>query len=281
MSLRILVWMQVGGLPDGTTRLISINHLRVLGLAIPVLFMAVVGVIGLRLECVTIDVLHAVDQGFASDVIGNILWYLACIRKVFGNYVQAKCVAMLQDHLSAWYKRTKCKDRLRGKLGVEDLRKQGEYPKLRAKAAATRHLAPYVKDLITEFCTDDIHEKRMKRLIELLCQFYEILNSESMFLSDRSRELLPQIGQRAAELYTLLSKHFLKAGHGRLFKITPKLHLWEHLTEDQMISVLNARYFWTYADEDLVGAFVEIAESVHAKTMSISCLFKWLHLFFD
>ena len=119
----------------------------------------------------------------------------------------------------------------------------------------------------------------MKRLIELLCQFYDILNSESMFYSDVAKELLPKIGQWAAELYTMLSEHVLIVGHGRLFKITPKLHLWEHLTEDQMLSGMNAKYFWTYADEDLVRAFIEIAESVHAKTMSISCLFKWLHLF--
>jgi hypothetical protein len=137
-------------------------------MAVPILFLIVVG---LRLECVTIDVLHAVDQGFASHVIGNILWYLACIRKIFGNFTQAECVKELNQHLVAWYKRVKCKNRLRGELTVDDLRKSGEYPKLRAKAAATRHLAPYVNELMTEFCTDDIHERRMKRLIEIQCQF--------------------------------------------------------------------------------------------------------------
>ena len=255
-----------------------LEHLRVLGMAVPVLFLFV---IGLRLECVTIDVLHAIDQGFGSHVLGNLLWYLACIRKVFGNCTQAECVKNLNRHIQAWYKKTKCPNRIRGDLSVEDLRKTGGYPKLRAKAAATRHLAPYVKELMTEFCTDDINERRMKRLIEILCQFYSILEQESMFLSAVSMEILPKIGQRGAELYTMLAEHFSEAGQGRMFKPTPKLHLWEHLTEHQMISIGNARYFWTYSDEDLVGAFVEIAESVHAKSLSISCLFKWLHLYFD
>jgi hypothetical protein len=102
-----------------------------------------------------------------------------------------------------------------------------------------------------------------------------------MFFSESAKEIMPVIGQRAAELYTMLSEHFLDAGKGRMFKPTPKLHLWEHLTEHQIISIGNARYFWTYPDEDLVGSFIEIAQSVHPKSLSISCLFKWLHLFFD
>ena len=198
-----------------------LRHLRMLGMAVPVLLLCV---IGLRLECVTIDVLHAIDQGFGSHVIGNLLWYLACIRKVFGNCSQADCIKKLNQHMISWYKRTKCPNRIRGELKTEDLRKSGDYPKLRAKAAATRHLAPYVQELMTQFCTDDINERRMKRLIEILCQFYNILQEESMFLSASSKEVLPIIGQRAAELYTMLSEHFLEAGL-RLFKPTPKLHL--------------------------------------------------------
>ena len=54
---------------------------RAAGLAIPMLFL----VIGFRLECVNIDVLHTVDQGIDSHNIGSIMWYFAIIRCVFGG----------------------------------------------------------------------------------------------------------------------------------------------------------------------------------------------------
>ena len=37
------------------------------------------------------------------------------------------------------------------------------------------------------------------------------------------------------------------------------------------------RYFWCYADEDLIGKLVEVAETVHPMTLAVSTLFKWLH----
>ena len=46
------------------------TFLRTSGLTIPVLF---THLIGFRLDCVMIDVLHTVDQGVASHVIGNVL----------------------------------------------------------------------------------------------------------------------------------------------------------------------------------------------------------------
>ena len=66
----------------------------------------------------------------------------------------------------------------------------------------------------------------------------------------------------------------------KLFKMTPKLHLFIHLCE-QAVLLGKPRFYWTYADEDLVGQFIEIAETVHPTTMAITALFKWLHLLFD
>ena len=65
-----------------------------------------------------------------------------------------------------------------------------------------------------------------------------------------------------------------------LFKMTPKLHLWEHLCEYQALTYGNPRYYWTYSDEDLVGNMIDIAETCHVRTMAVTVLFKWLHLYF-
>ena len=49
----------------------------------------------------------------------------------------------------------------------------------------------------------------------------------------------------------------------RLWKVTPKLHLFSHLCEWQSVSLGNPRFYWCYSDEDMVGQLVEVAESCH------------------
>ena len=51
------------------------------GMAVPALLLLV---IGMRLECITVDPLHAVDQGIGSHIIANILWYLVVVKRVLG-----------------------------------------------------------------------------------------------------------------------------------------------------------------------------------------------------
>lgn len=81
-------------------------------------------------------------------------------------------------------------------------------------------------------------------------------------------------------LYSVLAQSALQA-HQKLWKVTPKLHIFVHLCEWQAPALGNPRYFWTYADEDLVGLLVDIAETCHPNTLPMNGLFKWLHLAFD
>ena len=119
-----------------------------------------------------------------------------------------------------------------------------------------------------------------KLLCKLLCRFYETLDSQPQLLDESARAELPMLGQQFAELYALLAKSAMEA-RAKLWKTNPKLHMWEHLTEHQAIQRGNPRYYWCYADEDLVGRMVEVAKSVHPKTLACSVLFKWLHVSFD
>jgi len=57
------------------------------GLAVPVLLLSVVG---LRLENIMIDVLHAVDLGVTAHVVANVLWILAIVRGVLGGKTYAE-----------------------------------------------------------------------------------------------------------------------------------------------------------------------------------------------
>ena len=94
-----------------------------------------------------IDTLHTVDQGVASHIIANVMWLFAVVRGVFGGATQDERVKKLMAHMNEWYRSSQPSSRLKGKLTVERVRTSGQWPKLKAKAAATRHLAVYALSL--------------------------------------------------------------------------------------------------------------------------------------
>jgi len=94
-----------------------------------------------------VDALHTVDQGVASHLIANVLWLFGVVRKVFGGATQAEQVEKLYAHMNQWYKDTNPSSKIKGKQTVERLRTQGGWPKLKAKAAPTRHMAAYALHL--------------------------------------------------------------------------------------------------------------------------------------
>ena len=132
-------------------------HLRALGLAIPALLVCI---IGFRLECVMVDTLHTVDQGVASHIIGNVFWLIAVKRRAFGGASQDEQIKNLDKHMRQWYKDTKAESTVQGKLTKERVRTSKKWPKLKAKAAATRHLSAYVVFLMDTYGTDEDEQER-------------------------------------------------------------------------------------------------------------------------
>ena len=65
-------------------------YLHATGRALPVMFRPGCGVIGLRLSNVMVDVLHTIDQGVASHIIANTIWYYAILVAVFGGATYAE-----------------------------------------------------------------------------------------------------------------------------------------------------------------------------------------------
>ena len=65
----------------------------------------VVDAIGFRLDCVLIDILHAVDQGVASHVIDGVLCLLVLWREVFGGGNQEEALKILSTHMKDWHRR--------------------------------------------------------------------------------------------------------------------------------------------------------------------------------
>ena len=76
-------------------------HMHALGLSLPLLLLLV---IGLRLECISIDSLHALGLGFSAHVIGNTLWETVT-RHCWGKPTQESNTTELEKDLKDWSKK--------------------------------------------------------------------------------------------------------------------------------------------------------------------------------
>ena len=81
------------------------------GRQIPVLMRA----LGFRLELIKIDVLHAVDQGVASHIAGNVTW-VGTRKKFWSRGNQAANIDGLGAALAAYYKEHKNTSLIQGEL---------------------------------------------------------------------------------------------------------------------------------------------------------------------
>ena len=223
-----------------------------------------------------IDVLHTCDQGVASHVIGNVL-HECCELKVFapGGTLEQN-VAALDTSMAAWYKANRVTSKVQGKLTKEGIRASGQWPKLKAKAAATRHLAPFALQLAQAHLG-----ARQRAICQLLCEFYSLLDTQGMFLDDAAKDRFPKLGFRLCGLFAQQAAEAYAAGR-KQWKMSPKVHLLLHLLEWQAPSTgINPRFFWVYADEDMVGLMVEVAQSCHPTTMPATAMTKWLQFAFE
>ena len=178
-----------------------------------------------------VDTLHTVDLGVASHIVGNVFWLYAVSRRVFGpGGTQEMAIQALNRHMKEWYKTTRATvtSRLQGNLSADRVRTSGGWPKLKAKAAATRHLASYALFLVQTFGTDE--DREVLAVCQLLCRFYQILSDEPMFLSASAKTEIARVGFRLANIYSVLSRRALDA-RIKMWKLTPKLHLFVHLCE--------------------------------------------------
>jgi hypothetical protein len=258
------------------------RHLNDNGLPIPILLHPTRGVIGLRLELVMVDILHCLDLGVASSLVGSALWFFVIIKSCLGGGPMAQKAKRLHTNLRQWYNKTRCQYRLQGELTVERLRKKpSEWVKLRAKGAQTRRLAFYALELALMHASDDVVDNTIVECLRLLVRVYQIMENESQFLAATAKEELRHVGDGLGMAYSSLATHFLNLNPPvKLFKTAPKLHMLQHLLIYQASEWGNPRFYHTYPDEDLVGAFVEICNTVHPNTMAVTALYKWLILFF-
>jgi hypothetical protein len=228
---------------------------------------------------VVIDVLHCVDQGLSCHVVANTFVEVMNESADWGT-TQAQRCASLDADLRKWYKTDKRAMHVQGKLTWERIQADGDWPRLKAKAAAVRHVARYSHHLSILYDDGSAHAKRRRAVNQLLCRFYEIIDSEGRYLSVEAKLEIAEVGRLLLTIYTQLSEEAVAAMR-RAWKETPKFHLFQHLCEVQCAGVGNPKFYWVYADEDLQRIMKAVALSCHSLNLAPMVLYKWLVLHFD
>ena len=182
--------------------------------------------------------------------------------------------------MKEWSKRNKVSSRIQEHLHKERIRSTTEtgYPKLKAKGAQTRQLMPYALALAQRFqrlapSPFATHDLLIVGVCKLCCDLYDIWMSSGRFFTDAVKRKIVVIGNQLPIMYQRLYAEAYHTGV-KMWKMTPLLLY-------QCLEWGNPLYYWCYADESLVGDMVEIAQSCHMSTLTVTALVKWLVVAFD
>ena len=218
-----------------------------------------------------IDVLHCVDLGIASHIVGNIIW-IVCQKYVYASTILAG-IKKIDEILTQWQKDNKVQNKFKGHLTPGRVRTTKIWPKLKSKAAPMHPIAKFALMLAEEHLDNNVI-----LIASLLVKFYVLLDENGLFLNDFAKKDIRKVGSKLCCTYAKLAANAVAKGE-RLWKATPKLHMFQHLCEWE-IDMGNPRFVWCYADEDLVGQMIKVGESCHPRTLGVASMFKWLTLVF-
>ena len=228
---------------------------------------------GLIIDCIMIDVLHTVDLGIFAHAMANILWEVIAL-KPFGTTIEAN-VDGIKKRLDTYYSEHRVHNKWRGKFKVEKIKTSADWPKLKTQAAVVRDMAGFCTQLAIEFLS-----RKHLWLCQLMSRFYDLLDDEPVFLSATATDEVKKLGSSFCNLYAEFASQAFDAGI-KGWKTSPKLHMFQHLCEWVAPEMGNPRYFWCYADEDMVGKMISAAKSCHPRTLHLMAVWKWLLGYFE
>ena len=123
------------------------------------------------------------------------------------------------------------------------------------KAAALRHLMPFIELLADTYLTASVEHGRIRRLVASMNAIYDSLYSTGMFFTP---DELAVFQTRIARLgkYWMACNADALAKDSLRFGVIPKVHYQTHLA--QQARLINPRYVQVYAEESLVGKITSI-----------------------
>ena len=216
----------------------------------------------------TVDVLHCVDLGIFAHVVANIFWEIMGLN-LHGTTQEVNCKG-IDKAMRQFQKKTKTKNLFRGEMKVETIRTSGGWPKLKCKGACVHSVVPFALQL----AEDHLSPKHIG-LCKMMVRFYEILDSQPLWMAADARVEISKLGQVFCDTYVSFASEAFDA-QIRMWKGSPKLHAFQHLCEWQAVELGNPRAWWCYSDEDMVGRMVTAAQSCHPSTMALVTTWKWL-----
>ena len=268
----LLCWTKSGWRGTIVDHFEYLASLRAAGTDIPTLFK----IHTLFLEGVALDVLHVLDQGVSSHIIGNICTEI--MQEYLGSN-QKDQIDALQKDLDAWYSANPGVSKIQGKLSWARIKTSADWPKLKVKGAATRQLSEWALSLCQRYSSNSLHDQRRTGICKCLHGFYSTIRDEPRSMSRAAKAELITISRILVGLYINLADEALSRSV-RLWKMTGKVHLFQHLCEIQA-QFCNPTYSWAYMDEDLQRVMKDITLSVHPSNIPWAVMTKWIILKFD
>ena len=201
------------------------------------------------------DILHGLDLGPSSHVIGNILDDLVHLGTLGRNMEDR--VKAIWSRAQEVYKQQKIQNRL-AYLDLNRFRHPGDFPKMKCKANEARHFLPVLKELLLLDGTHSTYTATRARLLDSLLAFYSLVDSHNLVLSNQ------EAAQGRMHLlmfltdYSILSRRAVDAGVLK-WQMTIKFHYLAHAAEGLVWA--NPKFTSTYAGESYVGKISKIAVS--------------------
>ena len=242
---------------------------------------------GFCLHHIAIDSMHAGDLGSFQDLLGSILWLEVHNRQWPGN--QAMKLRRLNVELAEYYASNT--ERGFSKIGYITYSmlwtaKKG-YPYLKAKAAQTRHLAEFGLALAHRHLRGapgraplrfgrghNLHERHDEhcQLVVEACEGmvgYHRACGADRFDPVACRTSMYRFLQSMSALHALWRDGLTVRNQTvQPFHLRPKIHILQHLVEDQLLLWGSPSRAWCYRDEDFVGAVKLVASrSKHPATL--------------
>ena len=124
---------------------------------------------------------------------------------MWGKTNREENIEQLDKEIEKWCKAKKVRSKLQGRLTDARLKESSGFPKLKAKAAATRHLSLFALDLAQKHCSP-----KVVAVTQLLCEFYTLIEGESLHMRDFVLKRMPALGQDLCNIYASLSREALQ-----------------------------------------------------------------------
>ena len=220
-----------------------------------------------------IDLMHVGCLGIVQYLLGNVLHELFVEMGGTSTNWKETC-----GHLNMLIKqaaRKLDKGPPVNQLTLNMMKSGAKAPKLKAKAAESRHmLAAVCKLLETYLPPKNDYQNTRYNCVKYLALFYEEVADWTPGVSPAK---VKDYARRHLELYLELARHyiddlnFLDTEWVR-YRWYPKHHLFSHLVDDDLAFCDNPRDCWCYGDESFLGEMIGVAEAVNAKVVHRSVM---------